>query len=94
MDQLSRGDVVAGPVLDIAGIFADPQYAARENIVTVDDPDVGPLKMPGIVPRFSRSEGTLWRAGGAMGEDNDYVYRDLLGISARELEDLAREGAI
>ncbi len=94
MDQLSRGDVVAGPVLDIAGIFADPQYAARENIVTVDDPDVGPLKMPGIVPRFSRSEGALWRAGGAMGEDNDYVYRDLLGISAGELEDLAREGAI
>ena len=94
MDLLSEGDVVAGPVLDIAGIFNDPQYAARENIVTVDDPDVGPLKMPGIVPRFSRSDAELWRSGAAMGEDNDLVYRDLLGISAGELDAMKSEGTI
>jgi crotonobetainyl-CoA:carnitine CoA-transferase CaiB-like acyl-CoA transferase len=90
---LEDGDVVAGPVLDIAGIFADPHYIARGNIVEVPDPDLGSLRMPGVVPRFSRSTVGVRHPGGAPGSHNAEVYAEL-GLDAAGLAELEREGVI
>ena len=85
---LDDHEVGFSPVYTIEDVFADPQVAAREAIVTVDDDELGPVRMQGVVPRFSRTPGRVVRAGPALGENNDDVYRDVLGLSPADIEGL------
>ncbi len=94
MALFERADVVAGPVLDIRDIVADPQYAARQNIVSVPDEDFGAVRMQGVVPRFERTPGEVRHAGRALGADNEAVYKGLLRLTDDELARLATDGII
>jgi crotonobetainyl-CoA:carnitine CoA-transferase CaiB-like acyl-CoA transferase len=67
---------------------------AREVVATVDDPDLGPVLMQGLVPRLSRTPGRVAGTGPRLGEHNDEVYRGLLGMSEQELEGLRRDGVV
>jgi len=87
-EKLARAGVPAGPAYDIAGICRDPQFLERRMIAEIEDPDVGPLALPGIVPRLSRTPGEIRWAGPRLGEHNAEVYGDLLGLSADAIEDL------
>lgn len=78
----------------IAEIFEDPHYAAREDIVVVEDPTIGPVRMQGVYPRLSETPGRIRRGAPKLGEHNDEVYADLLGMSPTEMEELRREGVI
>jgi crotonobetainyl-CoA:carnitine CoA-transferase CaiB-like acyl-CoA transferase len=78
----------------IADIAADPHYAARADIVSVEDPTIGPLKMSAVYPRLSATPGAIQRGAPKLGEHNDEVYRGLLGLSDDELAALRREGTI
>src|SRR5262249_56147681 len=53
MALFDQADVVAGPVLNIRDIVDDPQYRARDNIVSVPDDDFGSVRMQGVVPKFA-----------------------------------------
>ena len=81
-------NVVAGPVVDISDIFQDPHYAARESIVSVPDTDFGEVKMQGVVPKFSINPGKVRYPGGALGQDNEEVFRDMLGLDETEFKRL------
>jgi crotonobetainyl-CoA:carnitine CoA-transferase CaiB-like acyl-CoA transferase len=94
MRRLEEADVVAGPVYDIRRIFADPHYAAREDIVEVPDPDFGSVRMQGVVPRLSRTPGRVVHSGLARGAHNDEIYRGWLGLDAAELEALRQQRVI
>lgn len=94
MQTLERHDVVAGRVYSIEDIFADPQYAARGDIVSVPDPDFGEVKMPGVFPKFSRTPGAVRWPGGKLGEHTDEVLRELLGLGDAELAELRRDRVI
>jgi crotonobetainyl-CoA:carnitine CoA-transferase CaiB-like acyl-CoA transferase len=87
-------DVVVGRIYDIEDIFDDPHYASRGAIAEVEDGDFGTVRMPGVVPSFERSTCRLRRSGGALGEDNDFVYRRILGFADDELDRLRAEDAI
>jgi formyl-CoA transferase len=78
----------------IADIAADPHYAARQDIVTVDDPTAGPLKQPAVYPRLSATPGRVQRGAPLLGEHNDEVYGDLLGLSSDEIALLRAERVI
>ena len=80
--------------LSIRDIFANPQVEAREDIVEVNDPVIGPVKMQGVVPRLSRTPGAVRRGAPRLGEHNGEVYGGLLGLSAEEIEALRREKVI
>jgi crotonobetainyl-CoA:carnitine CoA-transferase CaiB-like acyl-CoA transferase len=94
MALFDRAGVVAGPVLDIAGIDADPHYRARGNIVSVPDDDFGAVRMQGVVPRFVETPGEVRHAGRALGADNQAIYGGRLGLSAEEIAALAASGVI
>ena len=87
-------EVPFGPVYSIDEIFQDPQYAARENILTVKDARVGELAIPNVVPRLTDTPGKVKWLGPSMGEHNDEVYKDLLGLTDREIGMLADKGVI
>lgn len=70
------------PVYDAAHILDDPQYRARHSIVEVTDPELGQVTMPGIVPRLSKTPGSIRHTGPtAIGADTDTVLADLRGAA-------------
>ncbi|SDF72305.1 CaiB/BaiF CoA transferase family protein [Sporomusa acidovorans] len=81
-------------VYSMADIFADPHYAARENIIEVDHPDFGTIKMPGIVPKLSATPGEVKWGGPKIGAHNEDIYGSLLGLSPEEVSDLKEKGII
>jgi crotonobetainyl-CoA:carnitine CoA-transferase CaiB-like acyl-CoA transferase len=94
MRILEEADVVAGPVYDMAQIFTDAHYAARKDIVEVKDPDLGTLRMPAPLPKFSRTPGEIRRTGGRLGEGNQRFFGGRMGLTAAELERLTSEGVL
>ncbi len=94
MRVLEEHDVVAGPVYDVRRIFGDPHFAAREDIVSVEDPDLGMVRMQNVVPRLSRTPGRIVHGGLSLGHDNREIYVDLLGLHEGDLEELQQLGVI
>ncbi|MFC4561112.1 CaiB/BaiF CoA transferase family protein [Nocardiopsis mangrovi] len=91
---LAAAEVVASRIFTAEDIVNDPIYAERGDIVTVQDPDLGPVRMQGVVPRFAERPGHVWRTGPALGADNDLVYRDWLGLDDDRIGRLRDAGAI
>jgi crotonobetainyl-CoA:carnitine CoA-transferase CaiB-like acyl-CoA transferase len=94
MDELIPAGGVVGPVYNSADIVADPHYQARDDIVEIEDPELGSTKMIGLVPKFSDTPGELRHMGPTVGEHNGPVYGSWLGLDDRELGDLAANGVI
>ena len=94
MDQLVPAGGVVGPVYDAAQIMEDPHYQAREDILEIDDPELGKTKMLGVVPKFSKTPGAVEHAGPTIGEHSQYIYSSWLGLSEGELAKLAEQGTI
>jgi formyl-CoA transferase len=93
--QLNEAGVVCGPVYSIADIFEDPQYAARDAIVTMHDPELGELRAPAVHPKLSGTPGAAaWTGPWPMGRHNGEIYGDLLGLGADELARLREDGVI
>jgi formyl-CoA transferase len=91
---LDDAGVPVCPIYSIADIFEDPQYQARGDIVDVADPVAGPVPMPAILPRFSRTPGEIRFPGAELGEHNHYVYGDLLALTEAEQAQLRADGVI
>ena len=91
---LEANDAIVGPVYDMEDVFEDEQFRAREDIIEVEDPDVGSLATFGLVPKFSRTPGEVEFLGPHHGEHNEEVYGDELGLSDAELADLDGKGII
>ncbi|PGF15852.1 CoA transferase [Natrinema sp. CBA1119] len=93
-EALEAHDAIVGPVYDMADIFADEQFQARDSFVEVEDPDVGSIKTFAPVPKFSRTPGEVEFLGPQHGEHNEDVYRGELGMTAEEYTELKAEGII
>ena len=89
LQTCEEAQVPCGPVYAIDEIFEDPQYKARGNMLTMQDPRIGELAIPNLVPRLSETPGEVKWLGPAMGEHNGEIYRDWLKLSEAEMEALA-----
>ena len=78
-------EVPCGPLNTIADIFADPHFKARGNLVTIDDPEVGEVVVPSVIPRLSETPGRIAHLGPALGDANEEVLGNLLGLSGEEM---------
>lgn len=83
-ETFTRHEVGFSPIYDIADVFADPQFQARQAIVSVPDAELGSVRMQGVVPRFSETPGAVRHAGPGMGQHNEEVYGGL-GLSGAEI---------
>lgn len=91
---LDEAGVVHEKVYTVADIVEDEHFLARDDVVTVPDDALGPLRMPGIVPKFSGFQHAVRHAGRSIGADNATVYGARLGMDDSELEDLHAKGII
>ena len=88
---LRAAGVPAAPVLDEAGLFADPHLRARDWFRPNGSSDVPTLEFTGHQWRWDGPP-LRWEELNVMGRDNDRVYRDLLGRSDDEMAALAADG--
>jgi len=91
---LSENGVAFSLVFTAKDAFEDPHYAARENIVAVEDSELGTIRMQGIVPKLRDAPGAVRRAGPALGQHNAEVYEELLDLSADEISTLKEKGIV
>jgi crotonobetainyl-CoA:carnitine CoA-transferase CaiB-like acyl-CoA transferase len=91
---LLREQVPVTRAYSIADIAADPHYRARADIVTVDDPTVGPVRMQAVYPRLSATPGRIERGAPKLGEHNHEIYGSLLGLTEAEIAELKDAGVI
>lgn len=94
MEILEANEVPNGLLYSVEDMFQDPQYQARENIISVDDPVEGEIKMCSVVPRLSLTPGRVESTGPEMGAHNQEVYCDLLGYSPEELAQMKADGIV
>jgi formyl-CoA transferase len=92
--RFEEAEAVVGPVYDARRILADPHYRARGDVIHLDDPDLGTIPMPAVIPKLSSTPGRVEYAGPRLGQHNDVVYRDLLGLPDDLRAHLSREGVI
>ncbi|MER7174538.1 CaiB/BaiF CoA transferase family protein [Streptomyces mesophilus] len=88
-----QAQAAVAPIQDVRDVMADPQYAALDTVTTVDDPELGPLRMQNVLFRLSETPGAIQWAGRPHGADTDEVLGEL-GLSAGEIDELRTEGAV
>ena len=92
---LNAQGVVASPIYNAEDIAHDQHYAARDMILRVEDPHMGEIAIPGFIPKFSATPGVhRWTGPGEVGQHNQEVLGDVLGLSDKELDQLLEGGII
>jgi len=94
IEQLVNAEVAVAPVADFKQLAEDPHLVARKTLVTIDDPDLGTLRMPDVLPKLSETPGRIRFAGLPMGVHNDEIYRDRLGLTDADIRALQADGTI
>ncbi|UCJ15817.1 CoA transferase [Pseudomonas sp. MM211] len=92
IDALKGARVPAGYPYTAADIVSDPHYLARQMIETVRT-SAGPLKVPGVLPKLSRTPGRIGEGGPQLGEHTDDVLAGL-GLSDEQVKGLRERGII
>ena len=94
MDELVPSGGVVGPVYNSAEIVEDPDFLERDDILEIDDSELGHTRMLGVVPKFSETPGSVEHAGPSLGEHNHQIFGDWLGLDVTAIDELSREGVI
>jgi len=93
MELLQNAGVPAGRVSNGEDVYNDAQLRFRQHVVTVDHPQRGPygVEAPGF--RLSATPALVDRPGPDLGEHNELVFCDWLGVSSAEFAELTAQGA-
>jgi len=94
LDLLEANAVPAGRIYRAPEMLADPQYQARESIVDVAHKLFPNLKMQNVAPKLSETAGSIRWPGPELGEHNEEVYAELLGLSRERMAELSDRGII
>lgn len=92
VEVLASAGVPCGPVQGIGQALEDPQAAARDLLVTVDHPVLGPLRLPRTAARVGRERPDPRPAPGR-GVDTEELLTALPGYDAARIDRLRAEGA-
>ncbi|MDE1981436.1 MAG: CoA transferase [Betaproteobacteria bacterium] len=93
LEALQRANVPGGRIYTVADIARDPHYRARDMILSTTTAAGLALEVPGIVPKLSRTPGSLRRCAPRLGEDTDAVL-GALGYDDAALQRLREQGVI
>ena len=94
LEVFDRMEVAGAPVNDISQIAVNEHFRARNLLLSVDDPDLGPTSTTHVHPRLSATPGGVRYLGGSSGRDNEDFYIGEFGLSKSQFEELRKLGAI
>jgi crotonobetainyl-CoA:carnitine CoA-transferase CaiB-like acyl-CoA transferase len=92
--RLQDVGIAASPVNDAAEALADPQVMARDSFVWIDRKYIGNHPYPNVTARLSKTPGEVYKATPTLGEDNEFVLSEVLGMNPDVLVELKRDGLI
>ncbi len=88
--RFEQAEAAVAPIYDITDVFSDPQFQALDSITSVEDPQLGPVRMQNVLYRLSDTPGTIRWTGRAHGADTREVLRERLGLDDDTLDELAK----
>jgi succinyl-CoA:(S)-malate CoA-transferase subunit A len=86
MERCLALEVPVGKLNSIADIFEDEHFRARGNLAEMEEPGLGRIVIPGVVPTLSATPGRISNLGPPMGNATYEVLRELLGLTAEEIQ--------
>ena len=94
MNLLQQAGIPAGIVEDANDLANDPQLTARDFFIQAEHPVLGKTISDNTPIKLSRTPARFCRPATLLGQDNHYVYQELLGMSEQELSQYIEEGVI
>jgi crotonobetainyl-CoA:carnitine CoA-transferase CaiB-like acyl-CoA transferase len=94
MAAFQQAGAALAPIYDAEQFMNDPHVQARDVITTIDDEDLGPLRMQNLIFRLLDTPGQIRFGGRRLGQDNDEVYTGQLGLDGDDLAKLRAAGVI
>lgn len=91
---LMRHRVPAAPVRDLDEVIHDPHLLARRAVEWIEHPDLGKVPVPNSPMRYDGVEPAPIVPSRRLGQDNEAVYRDWLGLSEPEFTRLQADGVV
>ncbi len=93
IEKLQASGVPCGPINTIEDVVRDPQVLHREMIVEVEHPVAGKLKMPGCPIKLSETPASVEKPSPILGQHQEEILLDFLGLDQKEFERLKNSGA-
>jgi len=95
VDMLLAEGIPAGPLLTIKELAEDPHFAGERNMFPyMEQPGVGPFRVTAMPIKFSGTPTAIQRPAPALGEHNEEVYGEMLGLEPSDLAALKEKGII
>ena len=94
VEEFEAAQAAVAPIYDIRDVFEDPQYRALDSITTVQDEDLGPIRMQNVMFRLNRTPGHIRFAGRRVGADTEDVLNEWLKLDRDRVADLRAKGAL
>lgn len=94
-EAVVKRQMLGYPVASVKEIFEDPQLKARDFWQKIEHPELGTsIDYPGGFAKFSEGACRIWRRAPRIGEHNEEVYGQELGLTSTELAELKKQGVI
>ena len=91
LEALDSVAVPAGRIYTVADIANDPHYKARENIQTIQMQDGSKLDVPGVIPKLSRTPGSIKTLAPDIGQNTDEILKSI-GLNEAQVASLKERG--
>jgi crotonobetainyl-CoA:carnitine CoA-transferase CaiB-like acyl-CoA transferase len=85
-------EAALGPVYNMADIFDDEHFDARDAVIAVESAEGTERRMRGVFPKLSETPGSVEHAGPELGAHARAVLRERAGLSDGEIDALVEEG--
>jgi benzylsuccinate CoA-transferase BbsF subunit len=94
MEILQEAGVAAVAVMTTEDQYFDPHFKERESYIEIEHPLLGVEALYGIPWRLSETPGGIYRPAPSLGEHNEYVFKELLGLNEKDMDRLVKEKVI
>lgn len=88
VEILDAAKVPAGPIFGIDDLVKDPQIKARQMLVEIDHPVIGKAEYPGNPLKFSKTSELCFEPAPLLGQHNDYILKEILGLDEDKIQQL------
>jgi formyl-CoA transferase len=93
VNEFCQAGLAAAPSRDWRDLYADPHLRERNAFIKVNHPEIGPLELVGVPWHMSDYQAPAQRAP-LLGEHNEYVLREILGLSEKQVAELREKDVI
>jgi crotonobetainyl-CoA:carnitine CoA-transferase CaiB-like acyl-CoA transferase len=93
LTAFEEAQAAVAPIYDVRDVLTDPQLTALDAVTTVEDPELGPLRMQNVMFRLSDTPGEIRWTGRPHGADTSGLLSEL-GLSVSDIETLREKGVV